>query len=72
MDRTGTYIKSSGVYTGEDKEMLFLVISYKEVTGLKLKIKEVDPTAFVVVTDAYDTFGAGWKELPSPNEVQPE
>lgn len=72
LDRTGTYIKSSGVYTGEDKEMLFLVISYKEVTGLKLKIKEVDPTAFVVVTDAYDTFGAGWKELPSPNEVQPE
>ena len=72
LDRTGTSIKSSGVYTGEDKEMLFLVISYKEVTGLKLKIKEVDPTAFVVVTDAYDTFGAGWKELPSPNEVQPE
>ena len=72
LERTGTYIKSSGVYTGEDKEMLFLVISYKEVTGLKLKIKEVDPTAFVVVTDAYDTFGAGWKELPSPNEVQPE
>lgn len=72
LDRTGTYIKSSGVYTGEDKEMLFLVINYKEVTGLKLKIKEVDPTAFVVVTDAYDTFGAGWKELPSPNEVQPE
>lgn len=72
LDRTGTYIKSSGVYTGEDKEMLFLVISYKEVTGLKLKIKEVDPTAFVVVTDAYDTFGAGWKELPSANEVQPE
>ena len=72
LDRTGTYIKSSGVYTGEDKEMLFLVISYKEVTGLKLKIKEVDPAAFVVVTDAYDTFGAGWKELPSANEVQPE
>lgn len=72
LDRTGTYIKSNGVYTGEDKEMLFLVISYKEVTGVKLKIKEVDPAAFVVVTDAYDTFGAGWKELPSPNEVQPE
>ena len=72
LDRTGTYIKSNGVYTREDKEMLFLVISYKEVTGVKLKIKEVDPAAFVVVTDAYDTFGAGWKELPSPNEVQPE
>ena len=72
LDRTATYIKSSGLYTQEDKEMLFLVVSYKEVTGIKLKIKEVDPDAFVVVTDAYDTFGAGWKGLPSPNDVQPE
>lgn len=72
LDRTATYIKSSGLYTQEDKKMIFLVVSYKEVTGIKLKIKEVDPDAFVVVTDAYDTFGAGWKELPSPNDVQPE
>ncbi len=72
LDRTATCIKSSGLYTGKDKEMLFLVVSYKEVTGVKLKIKEADPRAFVVVTDAYDTFGEGWKQLPSPNEVQPE
>jgi uncharacterized membrane-anchored protein YitT (DUF2179 family) len=42
------------------------------VTGVKLKIKEADPRAFVVVTDAYDTFGEGWKNLPSMNEIQPE
>ncbi len=52
--------------------MLFLVVSYKQVTGVKLKIKEADPRAFVVVTDAYDTFGEGWKQLPSPNEIHPE
>lgn len=72
LDRTATCIKSSGLYTKEDKEMLFLVVSYKEVAGLKTKIKEADPSAFVVVTDAYDTFGEGWKELPSKNEVHPE
>lgn len=72
MERTATCIKSSGLYTKEDKEMLFLVVSYKEVADLKTKIKEADPSAFVVVTDAYDTFGEGWKELPSKNEVQPE
>ena len=72
MDRTATCIKSSGLYTKEDKEMLFLVVSYKEVAGLKAKIKEADPAAFVVVTDAYDTFGEGWKQLPSKNELQPE
>lgn len=72
LDRTATYIKSSGLYTGKDKEMLFLVVSYKEVNGVKLTIKAADPHAFVVVTDAYDTFGEGWKQLPSPNEISPE
>ena len=61
LDRTATCIKSSGLYTKKEKEMIFLVVSYKEVAG-----------AFVVVTDAYDTFGEGWKQLPSPNEIEPE
>ncbi|HJC93991.1 MAG TPA: YitT family protein [Candidatus Phocaeicola excrementigallinarum] len=72
LDRTATYIKSSGLYSGADKEMLLLVVSYKEVAGIKLKIKQVDPRAFVIVTDAYDTFGEGWKQLPSPNDITPE
>lgn len=72
LDRTATCIKSSGLYTGKEKEMIFLVVSYKEVAGVKLTIKKADPRAFVVVTDAYDTFGEGWKQLPSPNEIHPE
>ena len=72
LDRSATYIKSSGLYTGKDKEMLFLVVSYKEVNDLKMKIKEVNPRAFVVVTDAYDTFGEGWKPLPSQGDIEPE
>jgi len=72
LDRTATYIKSSGLYTKADKEMIFLVVSYKEVQRVKQQIKEADPDAFVVVTDAYDTYGEGWKPLPNPGEVQPE
>ena len=72
LDRTATCIKSSGLYTGVDKEMIFLVVSYKEVAGVKLAIKNSDPNAFVVVTDAYDIFGDRWKTLPSANEIQPE
>lgn len=72
LDRTATCIKSSGLYTGKEKEMIFLVVSYKEVAGVKHTIKAADPKAFVVVTDAYDTFGEGWKQLPSPNEIDPE
>ena len=72
LDRSATYIKSRGLYSNKEKEMLFLVVRNKEVNSVKHKIKEVDPRAFVVVTDAYDTFGEGWKPLPSKGEIQPE
>lgn len=72
LDRTATLINSSGLYTHKDKEMIFIVVSYKEVQKLKQQVKEADPDAFVIVTDAYDTYGAGWKALPNKGEVQPE
>ena len=72
LDRTATRIKSSGLYSGQEKEMLFLVVSHKEVASIKHVIRENDPRAFVVVTDAYDTFGEGWKPLPTSGEIQPE
>ena len=71
LDRTATCIESSGLYSGKEKEMIFLVVSYKEVAGVKHSIKRADPKAFVVVTEAYDTFGEGWKQLPDKGEVQP-
>ena len=73
LDRTATYMTSTGLYSGAEKHVLMLVVSYKEVAKLKLKIQEADPKAFVIVTVAYDAFGEGWKPLPtSAAEIQPE
>ena len=72
LDRSATRIKSSGLYTQEDKEMLFLVVSNKEITSVKTKVQEVDPRAFVVVSDAQATYGEGWKPLPLAGELHPE
>lgn len=70
LDRSATYIKASGMYTKDDKEMIFLVVSRKEVPLVQRVIKECDPRAFLVVTDAYDTFGEGFKPLPEKTEIQ--
>ncbi|MCD8171874.1 MAG: YitT family protein [Alistipes sp.] len=64
MGRGATYIKSSGMYTGNEKEMVFLVVSRREVTSVQNKIREIDKDAFVVVVDAYETFGDGFKSFP--------
>lgn len=72
LDRSATYIKSRGMYTDAVRDMIFLVVSRKEVRQVQHKIKEIDPRAFVVVTDAYETFGEGFKQFPDKNEIQAE
>ncbi|MBO7282817.1 MAG: YitT family protein [Alistipes sp.] len=72
LNRGGTYLKAKGMYTSNDKEMIFLVVNRKEVRTVQQKIKEFDPTAFVVVTDAYDTFGKGFKPFPEENGMPTE
>lgn len=72
LNRGGTYLKAQGMYTHNDKEMIFLVINRKEVRTVQQKIKEFDPSAFVVVTDAYDTFGKGFKPFPEENGMPTE
>lgn len=72
LDRSATRIKSTGLYSQNDKEMLFLVVSNKEVPKVKTKIQECDPLAFVAITDAHAAYGEGWKPLPLAGELQPE
>ena len=72
LDRSATYIKSKGMYTDAQRDMIFLVVSRKEVRLVQHKIKEIDPAAFVVVTDAYETFGEGFKQFPDKNEIHAE
>ena len=72
LDRSATYIKAKGMYTDAPRDMIFLVVSRKEVHLVQHQIREIDPTAFVVVTDAYETFGEGFKQVPDKNTIQAE
>ena len=72
LDRSATYIKAKGMYTDAPRDMIFLVVSRKEVHLVQHQIREIDPRAFVVVTDAYETFGEGFKQFPDKNEIHAE
>ena len=69
MERGATFLKASGMYTREDKEMIFLVVSRREVALVQRKVKNIDPKAFLVVTDAYDTYGEGFKAFPESDSI---
>ena len=69
LQRGATFIKASGMYTKEDKEIIFLVVSRREVALVQRKVKSIDPKAFLVVTDAYDTYGEGFKAFPEDDSI---
>ena len=62
LDRGATGINVKGMYSGQDKLMLFVVVNKKEIVMLKEKVDEIDPQAFVFVTDAREVHGEGFIE----------
>ena len=69
MSRGGTYIKSSGMYTDIERDMIFLVISRKEIAQVKSQIRKIDEKAFVVVVDAHETYGDGFKKFEPDDQT---
>lgn len=65
MQRGVTSLLGQGMYTKAEKNVLFCVMTSKEVFRLKTMIKEIDPKAFVIVNDAHEVLGKGFRELES-------
>ncbi|NLJ89817.1 MAG: YitT family protein [Clostridiales bacterium] len=62
LDRGVTGIYAEGMYTKRDKKMLYCVVSKKEITQLIKLVSQIDPKAFVIVSDAREVMGEGFIE----------
>lgn len=62
LDRGVTGLHAKGMYTGKDKCVLYCVVSQKEIVKLKDLIVDIDPDAFVIVSDVREVLGEGFKE----------
>lgn len=62
LDRGVTGLKAQGMYSGENKCMLYCVVSRKEIVQVKEIVAQVDPNAFVIVSDAREVLGEGFQE----------
>lgn len=63
MKRGGTYLQGKGMYQGSEKNIIMTVVNRREVILLKHYIGKVDPKAFVMVSDANEIMGDGFKSL---------
>jgi uncharacterized membrane-anchored protein YitT (DUF2179 family) len=61
VDRGVTTVSGTGGYTEDSRPILLCVVDQKEVTKLKQTVKKIDPTAFVIVMNASEVLGEGFK-----------
>ncbi len=63
LERGGTYLNGEGMFTGEEKQIIYTVVSRREVAILQEFISNIDPDAFITVMDAREILGEGFQNL---------
>jgi uncharacterized membrane-anchored protein YitT (DUF2179 family) len=62
LGRGATGFAARGLYTGEEREVIFCVVSRRELDDLKKIVHALDPEAFLVISDVHEALGEGFKE----------
>lgn len=62
MKSGATIFKGKGGYLKENKNMLMCIVPTKDYFALKESIKEIDPNAFIIVSDCYEVHGGTKKQ----------
>lgn len=65
LDRGVTGLDARGMYSGEEKCMLYCVVSRKEIVAVKELVMHIDKHAFVIVNDVREVLGEGFLEYSS-------
>ncbi|MFH2102762.1 MAG: YitT family protein [Chloroflexota bacterium] len=66
MERGVTLLQGTGGYTGQDRAVLYCVVTRSEVAQLKAIVHEADPLAFMVIGAAHEALGEGFQPLERP------
>jgi uncharacterized membrane-anchored protein YitT (DUF2179 family) len=63
MERGVTVLEGTGAYTGAERTVLYCVVSRSEVSQVKALVREADPKAFIVIGQAHEVLGEGFRTL---------
>ena len=58
--RGATLLHGKGAYSGQDKQVIFVVVSVTQISEIKRLAHDADPNAFMIVHDAAEVMGRGF------------
>ena len=63
LDRGSTFIKSEGSFTRIERNMVMCACATRELYKIKRIVREIDPEAFLVITDSREVYGEGFNPM---------
>lgn len=61
MDRGVTFLRGEGSFSGKEKLVLMCAFKQKQIVPLKALVHDLDPEAFLIVCDAHEVLGQGFR-----------
>ena len=61
LERGVTILHGEGGWSGADKRVLLVAFKQRQIVSLKRAVKETDPDAFLIVCDAHEVMGNGFR-----------
>ncbi len=62
LDRGVTILHGEGAYSGAEKKVLMCAFKQRQIVTIKRLVKEIDPSAFIIVCEAHEVLGDGFRE----------
>ena len=64
MKRGVTVIPARGGFSGTEKQIIYTVVTFRDIARLKRLVKSIDPDAFIIINDTMEVVGAGMGSIP--------
>ena len=62
LHRGCTYLSGRGAYTGESRDIIMVIVSRTQLPRLKEIVFQIDPNAFITISEATEVLGRGFKK----------
>jgi len=62
LGRGATLLHGEGAYTGTPAKIILCAVGRMQIARLKQTVKDVDPDAFVILSEAHEVLGAGFRD----------
>jgi uncharacterized membrane-anchored protein YitT (DUF2179 family) len=63
LGRGATGLEGRGLYSGLRREIIFCVVSRRQIDDLKAIVHTVDPAALMIISDVHEALGEGFKDF---------